>query len=166
MKRIQSVLLTFSLLFLLTACSKEEPSQESGGQTINPFSQQESISASEAVLEPESTESGQSANNTLIVYFSRWGNTEYPSNVDATSSASIVINGDLRYGTTEYVANMIAENVGGDLHRQSSAHLWRAMISPVKSLFLSALPVAAALVPAHPIWNSLQAVRHGFPADA
>ncbi len=117
MKRIQSVLLTFSLLFLLTACSKEEPSQESGGQTINPSSQQESVSASEAVLEPESTESGQSANNTLIVYFSRWGNTEYPSNVDATSSASIVINGDLRYGTTEYVANMIAENVGGDLHR-------------------------------------------------
>lgn len=118
MKRIQSVLLAFSLLFLLTACgSKAEPLQESGGQITNLFSQQDSISASEAVSEPESTESGQSANSTLIVYFSRWGNTEYPSDVDATTSASIVVNGDLRYGTTEYVANMIAENVGGDLHR-------------------------------------------------
>lgn len=118
MKRIQSVLLAFSMLFLLTACSnREEPSQECGGQITNPSSQQESVSVSEAVSEPERTESGPSANNTLIVYFSRWGNTEYPSDVDATTSASIVMNGDLRYGTTEYVANMIAENVGGDLHR-------------------------------------------------
>lgn len=42
MKRIQSVLLAFSMLFLLTACSnREEPSQESGGQITNPSSQQE-----------------------------------------------------------------------------------------------------------------------------
>ncbi len=37
----------------------------------------------------------QKANNrpitTLIVYFSRLGNTEYPSDVDATTSASIVV---------------------------------------------------------------------------
>lgn len=114
MKRIQSVLLVFFMLFLLTACSsREEPSQESRGQATSPSFQEDSVLASEAVSEPESTENGQPANNTLIVYFSRWGNTEYPSNVDATTSASIVVNGDLRYGTTEYVANMIAENVGG-----------------------------------------------------
>lgn len=118
MKRIQAVLFAFSLVLLLTACgSRAEPSQESVEQTINSSSQQESILASEAVSEPERTESGPSANNTLIVYFSRWGNTEYPSDVDATTSASIVMNGDLRYGTTEYVANMIAENIGGHLHR-------------------------------------------------
>lgn len=74
---------------MLTACSSTEPSLESE----------------------------QSANNTLIVYFSRWGNTEHPSDVDTTTSASIVVDNDLRYGTTEYVANMIAENVGEDLHR-------------------------------------------------
>lgn len=28
--------------------------------------------------------------NILIVYFSRYGNTEYPDNVEATTSASIV----------------------------------------------------------------------------
>mgnify|MGYP001058732820 CR=1 FL=1 len=91
MKKFLSIPFVFSLLFMLTACSSSaDPSQES---------------------------SGQSANNTLIVYFSRWGNTEYPSDVDATTSASIVVDNGLRYGTTEYVANMIAENVGGDLHR-------------------------------------------------
>ena len=103
---------------MLTACSSSaDPLQESSGQTTSPSSQQDSVSVSDAVSEPESTESEQSANNTLIVYFSRWGNTEYPSDVDATTSASIVVENDLRYGTTEYVANMIAEKVGGDLHR-------------------------------------------------
>lgn len=117
MRRIQSVLLVFSLLFMLTACSSADPSLKSSEQTTSPSSQQDSVSGSEAVSEPESKESGQSANNTLIVYFSRWGNTEYPSDVDATTSASIVVDGDIRYGTTEYIANMIAEEVGGDLHR-------------------------------------------------
>ena len=103
---------------MLTACSSSaDPSQESSGQTTRPSSQQDSVSVSNAVLESESTESEQSANNTLIIYFSRWGNTEYPSDVDATTSASIVVDNNFRYGTTEYVANMIAENVGGDLHR-------------------------------------------------
>lgn len=57
----------------------------------------EEIAVSEAVSKPESTESEQSANNTLIVYFSRWGNTEYPSDMDATTSASTVVDGDIRY---------------------------------------------------------------------
>ncbi len=118
MKKFPSILFVFSLLFMLTACSSSAaPSQESSGQTTSPSSQQDSVSVSNAVLESESTESEQSANNTLIVYFSRWGNTEYLSDVDAITSASIVVDNNSRYGTTEYVANMIAENVGGDLHR-------------------------------------------------
>lgn len=118
MKKILSILFVFSLLFMLIACSSStDPLQESSGQTTSPSSQQDSVSVSNAVLESESTESEQSANNTLIVYFSRWGNTEYPSDVDATTSASIVVENDLRYGTTEYVANMIAEKVGGHLQR-------------------------------------------------
>lgn len=53
----------------------------------------------------------------LIVYFSRYGNTEYPDDVDATTSASIVVEETERYGTTEYVANMIQQAIGGDVHR-------------------------------------------------
>lgn len=46
-----------------------------------------------------------------------WGNTDYTDNVDAATSASIVIDKDTRYGATEYIANMIAKETGGDLHR-------------------------------------------------
>lgn len=51
----------------------------------------------------------------MIAYFSRLGNTNYPDDVDASTSASIVINNG-RFGTTEYVARMIQETVGGDIH--------------------------------------------------
>ncbi len=53
--------------------------------------------------------------NILIAYFSRWGNTKYSDDVDASTSASIVIDVDT-FGTTEYIAHMIQENVGGDIH--------------------------------------------------
>lgn len=51
----------------------------------------------------------------MIVYFSRAENTEYSEGIDASSSASIVIDEDT-FGTTEYVARMIQEDIGGDLH--------------------------------------------------
>lgn len=62
----------------------------------------------------ETGSSGQ--RNTLIVYFSRFGNTGYPDDIDASTSASVVLDGDKRYGTTEYIAGIIRQSVGGDLH--------------------------------------------------
>lgn len=55
--------------------------------------------------------------NILIAYFSRVGNTEYPDDVDATTSASIVVDDTEQYGTTEYLARIIQQKVGGALHR-------------------------------------------------
>lgn len=82
----------------------------------------EAVSNGEVENSPEAQNVQQSADSTdgsniLIVYFSRYGNTEYPADVDATTSASIVADGTGRYGTTEYVANMIQQAVGGDVHR-------------------------------------------------
>lgn len=51
----------------------------------------------------------------LIVYFSRYGNTDYPENVDATTSASIVSINNRKYGATEYIADVIQNYVGGDV---------------------------------------------------
>lgn len=51
----------------------------------------------------------------LIAYFSRYGNTNYPDDTDASTSASIVIDNG-RYGTTEYVSRMIQQTIGGDVH--------------------------------------------------
>lgn len=52
----------------------------------------------------------------LTVYFSRVGNTDYSADVDATTSASVVVNnnGNLT-GTTEALAQMIHSSVGGDI---------------------------------------------------
>ena len=52
----------------------------------------------------------------LIAYFSRWGNTDYPADVDASTGASILVSNGNRYGTTEVVAQYIQKAVGGDIH--------------------------------------------------
>lgn len=62
----------------------------------------------------ETGSSGQ--RNTLIAYFSRFGNTGYPDDIDASTSASVVLDGEKCYGTTEYIASIIRQSVGGDLH--------------------------------------------------
>lgn len=52
----------------------------------------------------------------LIARFSRWGNTNYAADVDATTGASIIVDNGTRRGTTEMVARYIRTAVGGDLH--------------------------------------------------
>lgn len=125
MRRILAILLSALLGLSLTACSgRKEPVPESSETTVNTPSQEESnLNQEESTLEAEeipeleNITSNLSTSNVLIVYFSRWGNTDYPDDVDATTSASIVVDKETRYGTTEYVAHMIADEVGGDLHR-------------------------------------------------
>ncbi len=118
MKRILSVPLAVLLGLSLIACGNEADSSVEGNDfTASPSSQEESDLDSAEISEIENIESASGTGNILIVYFSRWGNTDYPDDVDATTSASIVINEDIYYGTTEYVANMIVDEVGGDLHR-------------------------------------------------
>lgn len=116
MKKLRVSLLALLLVFSIVGCSSKQTAQpsesdmeETEPQTIPEESLRESLENSETA---EPVENG---NDILIVYFSRWGNTDYPDHVDATTSASIVIDGGT-YGTTEYVARMIQENVGGDLH--------------------------------------------------
>lgn len=96
MKRILSVMLVILLLFSLTACGSKEN-----------LSQNEEINATQPLQE----------NDRLVVYFSRWRNTDYPDDIDATTSASIVIDENTRFGTTEYVAEIIAEETEADTYR-------------------------------------------------
>lgn len=106
-----SVMLAVLMIVSLAACGNKEvpPADNSSSQSEN----QSSTSPSDTNAPDNSAEQGE--NKILIAYFSRWGNTEYPDNVDASTSASIVIDGE-RFGTTEYVARMIQETVGGDIH--------------------------------------------------
>lgn len=52
----------------------------------------------------------------LIAYFSRWGNTNYPADVDASTGASVQIRNGVRQGTNQIVAEYIRSAIGGDLH--------------------------------------------------
>jgi len=53
----------------------------------------------------------------LIAYFGRYGNTNFGKDVDATTSASIVKDGNKKRGTTEMLACLIQKETGGDLFR-------------------------------------------------
>lgn len=68
----------------------------------------------------------------LIAYFSRWGNTNYPSDVDATSGASILINKGSRQGTTQVVADYIQSAVGGDVHLIETSEPYPAEFDDVR----------------------------------
>lgn len=117
MKRITSLLLSLLLMCCLAACGSQGQETKNNESTLA-----KDISTSTESTKPSETENTQepttnlSGNKTLIVYFSRYGNTEYPDDVDATTSASIIAEGNERYGTTEYVANLIQQTVGGDIH--------------------------------------------------
>ena len=60
-------------------------------------------------------ESQGTDSNILIAYFSRVGNTDFPDNMDAVTSASLLKDGGRLYGNTQYVAAMIQRCTGGDL---------------------------------------------------
>lgn len=116
---VGSILLMFSLMVCGAETSELKTSQLNNSEAYEDSSQ---TIAEEALTDtrPTITEANgvlkeQSKNGVLIVYFSRFGNTEYPDNIDASTSASIVIDNNT-FGTTEYLAGIIQERTGGDFH--------------------------------------------------
>ena len=95
MKKFLYLLLATVIVFNLSACSSQTAAES----------------------EPLSTEAANHNvdHNALIVYFSRYGNTEFTDDVDATTSASIIDDGN-RSGTTEVLARIIQSQTGSDLY--------------------------------------------------
>lgn len=148
MKKTLTLLLAFVLVCSLVACSgqNQETGRDSALVTDTPVSdestevsepEEEQIPVDEAETldsqtAPES--SGTESSNILIVSFSRWGNTEYPDDVDATTSASIIEDGSGKYGTTEYVANLIQQTVGGYIHRIETVEPYTADFDELRNV--------------------------------
>ena len=113
MKRGFAFLFGIFMILSLAACGTEASEAEAAlpeeTETLADSSRAvtEEETAETETLEPVVTSAEEDSSNRLIVYFSRWGNTEYPDDVDATTSASIVADENGRYGTTEYVAKLI-----------------------------------------------------------
>lgn len=96
---LPAMLLSLLLIFSAVGCGNQQSAE---GTAAEPGSS-------------GATQETDSGSRILIAYFSRLGNTAYPEDVDATTSASIIEDGE-RYGTTEYVARIIEESVGGEIH--------------------------------------------------
>lgn len=123
MKNMITTLLTITLIFSLTACQNQQSEDKLESTTPLPVESALADTTPTAMNIPPKSEStpkvvqeGKEAGGILIAYFSRWGNTDYPDDVDASTSASITIVGNEQYGTTEYAAKLIQQKVGGDLH--------------------------------------------------
>lgn len=123
-----ALLLCLLMVCSMTACGSQKQEAENGKTLpadVSVTDENTESAETENILEPaeffENKDSQKLAeesesSNILIVYFSRYGNTEYPDDVDATTSASIVADGNKQYGTTEYAADLIRKITDGDMH--------------------------------------------------
>lgn len=109
MKKITALVLTLILVFVFSACAGNQSKENSDTQVTQP-------SAENSAAENSETENAAFENSKiLIAYFSYGENTELPSDVDASSSASIQLLDGKITGNTGLIANYIAEDTGGDL---------------------------------------------------
>ena len=121
MRRIGICLLA-ALVLSLSACGQSTP-PESSAVSISPAEKQETaILTPPPSEEPESSAAAsqespptQESGSTLIAYFSRVGNTDFPEDVDAVTTASLMRKDGVLLGNTQYIASLIQEHTGGDL---------------------------------------------------
>ena len=73
-------------------------------------------SAETAAPASETADPAAPSSHILVAYFSRVGNTDFPEDVDASSSASVIVTEDGGIvGTLGFMAEEIASQTGGDL---------------------------------------------------
>ena len=102
--RLLPLLLTLAMTLGLSACGEAEPSVSTSQPSQGVVSNQQEADGS----------------NILIAYFSVPENVS-TDGVDAVSGASIVVDNDEVLGSTEYVAQVIQQTIGGDLFRIEAA---------------------------------------------
>ena len=122
MKRFVAFLLGAALILSLAACgdksaetaetpTQAEPVAQTEAQNETPASVTETAPESAPETPVEITEQ----NDTLVVYFSRVGNTDFPDDIDAVSSATLSrSNGELK-GNAQLMAEWMADEAGADL---------------------------------------------------
>lgn len=122
MKKIVFVALTTIIIFAMAACESSNPGQNSDAPTPTPVSTPETAEKPTSTNEPSaenappSEDGGISSTNILVAYFSMPEDVSIDG-VDAVSSASTVVKDGDPLGNTQYLAQIIQENVGGDLFR-------------------------------------------------
>ncbi len=119
MKKTVAWILTVVLILALASCG-ENPENTDGAGNIQNASSNAGPQGSQEELEETATPSESvppenSDSNILIAYFSRVGNTDFPDDIDAVSSASLLRRDGELYGNTQYIASLIQQSTNGDL---------------------------------------------------
>lgn len=117
MNKLFALILIWAMLAALVSCGTNTgntSSTETGSLNETAF-QEGQEDRNEAMPPNEAVSPVSSDTNVLIAYFSRVGNTDFPEDVDAVSSASLLRKDGALYGNTQYVAALIQQATGGDL---------------------------------------------------
>ena len=117
MNKLFALILAWAMLAALVSCGTST-GNTSGTETgsLNETAFQEGQEDRNEAMPPNEAVSPVSSDtNVLIAYFSRVGNTDFPEDVDAVSSASLLRKDGALYGNTQYVAALIQQATGGDL---------------------------------------------------
>lgn len=99
MKKIKIAALMLTVFTLFTGCGDLSKGTEAKVESFQVKNQSE-----------------ETDDHVLIAYFSRIGNIDSEHEVDAISSASVVTQGDDLLGNMEYMAKLIQDVAGGDIH--------------------------------------------------
>lgn len=115
MKKLFALILAWAMLVALASCGTNagHPNSTESG-SLNEAGSQDGQGSHEETTPPSEAVPPVNA-NILIAYFSRVGNTDFPEDVDAVSSASLLRKDGELYGNTQYIATLIQQQIGGDL---------------------------------------------------
>ena len=122
-KSIISVAVLCAASLIFTGCGGKSPAPETTAQSApettaqtapETAAQSAPVSESGTVSEKKESaaEKADSETKAIAVYFSRVGNTEFPENVDAVSSASLQADGSAVKGNAQLIAEWIAGEAG------------------------------------------------------
>lgn len=118
MKKIVVLTLSFILIFSLAACSNtqvEESSQQTESTPVEALETEPPQGTDDPDTSSTVSDEEPTGSKILIAYFTYGENAELPSDVDASSTASIqIFNGEVT-GNTGVMAHMIAEASDGEL---------------------------------------------------
>lgn len=116
-EKIRTIALLLAVFMLLAGCQNTVKETPENTVSDRKSSQNEITSEDTELKDGRSQENAKDEEtNVLIAYFSRIGNIDSEYEIDAISSASVVTQGaDIR-GNTEYMADLIRDATGGDIH--------------------------------------------------
>lgn len=114
-KQLLTLFLALCMILELAACGAEQPNTAVSQNPAPPQTSQPEEPSDISEPDEEPSEAPDTS-NILIAYFSLWDNAPWDENTDTDTSASVVVDDQGAIGTTGYLARMIQETVGGDIH--------------------------------------------------